>query len=119
MSIKDVKKYYDQVEQQFFEMNQAAKELNEECALGNIPKEMVEQAEAMALPLRQNYERLSYLIYLLNMPNKKEKKFWYNNQNKKLVNDFKLLNADQEAQLQENILSLSKFKEFVNKLKED
>lgn len=116
MSIKDVRKYYTQVEQQFFEMNQTAKELNEECSKGNIPQSMVDQAEQMVLPLKQNYERLSYIMYLFNKPNKDKKK-WYDRQNKALNNAFGVMNATDKDSISEDYDVLKEFKEYVKELK--
>lgn len=117
MSLRDVKEYYFQVEKQFFEMSQTVKELREEFELGNISKEMVQQAEQMTLPLRQNYERLSYILYLFNKPNRKSKIGKFNKQNEKLLSVFKDLGADESQCDVENAESLKRFKEFVKELK--
>ena len=117
MSIKDVRKYYAQVEQQFFEMNQTAKELNEECSKGNIPQSMVDQAEQMVLPLKQNYERLSYIMYLFNKPNKKKKTKQYVRQNKVLADSLEKINATDMDCIEEDYDVLKRFKEYVKELK--
>lgn len=118
MSIKDLKKYYAQVEQQYFEMNQTAKELNEECAKGNVPQSMVDQAEAMTLPLRQNYERLSYVMYLLNKPNKQSKTSWYRKQNQHVQTYLKNVRATEEDCYAENADVLKNFKAHIAHIKE-
>ena len=116
MSIKHVKKYYAQVEQQFYEMNQAAKELNEECKRGNVTQAQVDQAETMALPLRQNYERLSYLLYLLNLPNRERKVPKYERANKELAEGFA---RTHKAEEHENEDALKNFKKYIKVLKEE
>lgn len=119
MSIKDVKRYYAQVEQQYFEMNQTAKELNEECKNGAVPQAMVDQAEQMVLPLKQNYERLSYILYLLNKPNRPKKNKWYKNQNKIYENYFynhKATDIDCDIESRDALVN---FKEYVKSLKEE
>lgn len=118
MSIKDVKRYYAQIEKQYFEMNQTAKELNEECAKGNIPQSMVDQAQAMTLPLKQNYERLSYIIYLLNKPNREPKNNWYEKQNKQLNKYFKDVYATDNDCYKEDEDVLCNFKEYVKQIEE-
>jgi len=118
MSIKDVKKYYAQVEQQYFEMNQTAKELNEECAKGNIPQSMVDQAQAMTLPLKQNYERLSYILYLLNKPSRPAKNVWYNKQNRSVKNYLENTFATDDDCIKEDEDALRNFKEYVKQIKE-
>lgn len=116
MSIKHVKKYYAQVEQQFYEMNQAAKELNEECKRGNVTQAQVDQAETMALPLRQNYERLSYLLYLLNLPNRECKIPKYERVNRELADGFA---RTHKAEEHENEDALKNFKKYIKALKEE
>lgn len=118
MSIRHVKNYYDQVEKQFFEMNTVAKELSEECSKGNISQDRVEQAQQMTLQLRQNYERLSYIMYLLNKPNRSKKNKWYEKQNHLLKDYFYTNFDDEESCLRENDYILSNFKQFVKYLKE-
>ena len=119
MSVKDVKKYYAQVEQQYFEMNQTAKELNEECAKGNVPQSMVDQAQAMTLPLKQNYERLSYIMYLLLKPNRTSKEKWYKKQYKKMGGYFQEVYATEKDCIDEDTDVLKKFKDYVNGIKEE
>lgn len=118
MSIRHVKNYYNQVEKQFFEMNTVAKELNEECSKGNVSQDRVEQAQQMTLQLRQNYERLSYIMYLLNKPNRPKKNKWYEKQNHLLKDYFYTNFDDEESCLRENDYILSNFKQFVKYLKE-
>ena len=114
MSLRDVKEYYYQIENQYFEMNQSAKELNEECAKGNITQQMVDQAEAMVLPLKQNYERLSYILFLFNKPNRPRKRARYEKETKTWGSFFK--NTEKET-IDESADALKRFKEYVNSLK--
>ena len=117
MSVKDVRRYYAQIEQQYFDMNQTAKELNEECAKGNVPQSMVDQAEQMVLPLKQNYERLSYIMYLFNKPNKKTKTKQYTRQNKTLADFLEQIGATDKDCIEEDYDVLKRFKEYVKELK--
>ena len=119
MSIKDVKRYYAQIEQQYFEMNQTAKELNEECAKGNIPQSMVDQAQAMCLPLKQNYERLSYIIYLLNKPNRHPKNNWYEKQNSSIRDFSNRVKSTENDCYEESADALVNFKKYVKQIQED
>lgn len=109
-------RYYAQVEQQFYEMNQAAKELSEECRKGNVTQAQVDQAETMALPLRQNYERLSYLLYLLNLPNRERKVPKYERANRELADGFARAHKAEEH---ENEDALKNFKKYIEALKEE
>ena len=56
-----------------------------------------------------NYQRISYIMYLLNLPNKKEKAVKYKRQNSKLLNTLSKDNS-LEKTIEEN-------SEVINKLK--
>ena len=82
MSRKDVQNYYDQMFQDYYEMVEALKDMEKECAEGLVSPDRVEQLKKMLEPIKLNYGRLSYVMFLLNKPNKKEKQKWYAKQNK-------------------------------------
>ena len=42
----------------------------------------------MIEPLKVNYERISYIMYLFNKPVRRKKKFSYEFENKKRLNNF-------------------------------
>jgi len=73
MSVKDVNEYYDKLGVDYLEMMAALKDLEEECGKGLISPDKVDQFKKMLEPIKINYSRISYIMYLLNKPNKKEK----------------------------------------------
>lgn len=83
MGVKHVKDYYDQIGNDYHEMIQTLKDMEEECNNGLVSPERVEQLKKMLEPIKTNYARISYIMFLLNMPNKKEKQRWYAKQNSK------------------------------------
>lgn len=73
MSVKHVKEYYDSIYQDYHEMVQTLKDMEEECNNGLVAPEKVEQLKKMLEPIKMNCHRISYIMFLLNKPNKKEK----------------------------------------------
>lgn len=118
MSVKHLKQYYVQVEDQYFEMQQALKDLNEEYRKGLVPRQVVDQTAAMLLPLKQNYERLSYVMYLLMKPAKESKK-WYERQNASLQKQFERVQATSKDCLQEGSQVLDRFKQYLVELEKE
>lgn len=89
MSIKHVKDYYLKVTNDYHMMNQTLEEMekaisdsNLEIATQNLP--MIKQQVAQ---LKENYLRISYIMFLLNMPNRKEKQLRYVQREKKKLDN--------------------------------
>ena len=79
MSVKHVKDYYLKVTDDFHRMKETLDELErcitEETATAAIKNIDIIRQQVNAL--KENYMRISYIVYLLNMPNKKEKQKRY------------------------------------------
>lgn len=101
MSKKDVEKYFESVCDQLHEMKENIKYFEEQCKNGMVPPERVQQLEDMVKPFNNNYERLSYIMFLLNQPTKKEKKKKYERQLVKVKSKLNPQNST-EAVLEEN-----------------
>ena len=68
-------------------MLETLREMEEMAQENMVPPERVENLEKLVAPLKQNYERWSYMIYLLNKPVNKKKYKWYKDtEGKKLKN---------------------------------
>lgn len=85
MSVKAVRKYYDQICDQYQEMLQNIHDLEEEAAQGMVEPERIERLKDQVAPIKQNYERWSYMMFLLNQPERKSKQPRYKDQNRRLL----------------------------------
>lgn len=85
MSVKAVKQYYDEITDQYHEMVQDIKDFEQECADGLVEPERVERLKEQIAPIKQNWERLTYIMFLLNQPERKSKHKRYEQMNKKLL----------------------------------
>jgi hypothetical protein len=101
MSQKDVIKYYNEVAENYKDMLENLKDMEEEMKESLVTPEQVDQMKRMAQPVVDNYKTLSYIIFLLNRPTKKEKFNRYEKQNKKLLENCRtkeeVLNENKEA----------------------
>ena len=85
MSKKDVERYFNTVNAQYHEFVDELKDFEDMCASNIVAPEVIENAKRSFLPVKDNWERLNYIMYLLNKPTKKSKYERYNTQSKKLL----------------------------------
>ena len=114
MAYKHVKQYYKEVENLYFQMLADAKEYDEALKAGFLTQEQVDEATKLMAPIKQNYERLSYIMFLFNQPNRPQKVQKYNNSNKKISSA--VATFGKEAVIQECEDTLKNFKEYIKNL---
>jgi hypothetical protein len=118
MALKDVKDYYFKMLAQYLEMKADIADFEQALKDGFITEDQLQTALEEVDKVKQNYERLSYIMYLLDLPNKKSKKVKHNNMNKKLIAEFKNRQADTESIEIENRCALKAFREEMKRLQE-
>lgn len=85
MARKHFDDYYNKICSQFFSLNEVFDELSKEVASGMVEPERLTQLEATIAPIKNSYQTLSYIKYLLDQPVRKEKEPRYRKMNKKLL----------------------------------
>ena len=114
MSIKHVKKYYHQQSNQYMQMLNTVKELQKMANNGEYSNEQLASIQQLITKLKENMDRISYIVYLLQLPNrgKKEKKFREANKElEEAMSDFNDVSVEEENS---NILKELKEK-YLNK----
>ena len=101
MSIKHVEEYYNQICRQYQEMLDDIKDLEKECTEGIVEPERIDRLKEQIAPIKNNYERWSYMMFLLHQPNRKSKVKRYQKQNEKLLKSLSEENS-LDAVLEEN-----------------
>ena len=105
MSVKHVKDYYNTMTKDYIDAKETLEkmknEITDESASEYIKR--VDEFKSYFYKIEENYKRISYIIYLLDMPNKKEKKRKYEKMNSKKVTDRTL-----EKVHEENVACLNK-----------
>lgn len=87
MSKKDVDEYYTKVCADYKQLRETLTELEEEFKNSVQDVDKIEQVRKMIEPLKVNYERISYIMYLFNKPVRRKKRFSYEFENKKRLNN--------------------------------
>lgn len=116
MSYKHVKDYYVQVEQQYMEALSDTADYKQAFEDGYLSQEQLEQAEDLLFALKQNYERLSYIMYLFNKPNKPNKALKYEKQFSYLNEWLKARSATKKSVIEENENVLVNYVKYIKDL---
>lgn len=119
MAKRHLVEYYKKVCSQYQNMNDTLKKFENELQYNMVDPQIIENAKKIIAPLKANYERISYIMFLLNQPNKESKKKRYVNQNKCKLNGLDKNNSIEKT-LEENedvIKNLDKVNKCFNKEK--
>ena len=114
MSIKHVKKYYHQQSNQYMQMLNTVKELQKMANNGEYSNEQLTSIQQLITKLKENMDRISYIVYLLQLPNRSKKEKKFREANKELeeaMSDFNDVSVEEENS---NILKELKEK-YLNK----
>lgn len=84
MAKRHIIEYYLEQQEQYLEMLEVSKEFERLYRNGDIDIERYQDATREIDVIKANYERLAYIIYLLNKPNRKNKGSKYDKSNKEL-----------------------------------
>ena len=109
MAYKHIKEYYDKICEQYLEMKDEIRDFEIEAQNNIMEPERLDMIKEQIKPLMDNYERWSYMMYLLNLPVKKNKQKSYQERNKKFINNLNKNNSLQSV-LEEN-------KQVINKMR--
>ena len=117
MAIKDVRNYYYTMLAQYLEEKQNLADFEEALKAGNITEDQMQDAMDIVAGLEENYHRLAYIMYLLEIPNRKSKKAGYVRQFKPILDELKRMGADIDSIKEENSDALIHFKAVLNSMK--
>ena len=84
MAKKDVNLYFLEMQHQYNQMLTLTRQLDEECKKGNVEQALVDTYMTRTEALKENYDRIAYIVMLLNKPKQKNNqkadvyKQWYN-----------------------------------------
>lgn len=118
MAVKDVKEYYFKMFAQYLEMKNDLADFEQALKDGFITEDQMQAAIEEVVAVQQNYDRLTYIMYLLELPNRKSKQSKYHRANKKVYNELSSRKAtDTDIEL-ENKSALDNFRKELKKLAE-
>ena len=116
MAVKDVKEYYFKLIAQKAELEADLADFEDALKNGFITEEQMQAAKDELVPYQINLDRLTYIMYLLELPNRKAKKAKFTKQNKKILNELEKRNADEQSVISENKSALDAFRKEVKEL---
>jgi len=117
MAVKDVRNYFYTMLMQYIEEKQNLADFEEALKDGNITEEQMQEAMQVVADLEENYHRLAYIMYLLDMPNRKSKKVGYVKQYEAVLEELKRLGVDIDSIKEKNSDALIHFKAKLDALR--
>ena len=117
MAIIDVKRYYYEVLNQYLEMKEDIADFEEALKDGYITEDKLEEVKNDIFIVKENLDRLSYVMHLLNLPKRKAKQDKYRSKNSKLENYFEENKATSKNVIDENTNVLKHFKDAIVEIK--
>lgn len=117
MAVKDVRQYFYTMLSQYIEEKQNLADFEDALKNGLITEEQMQEATDTVAGLEANYYRLAYIMYLLEMPNRKDKKGAYTRQYQNILDELSRLGADLNSVKAENADALIHFKTALKNLR--
>ena len=116
MAARDVKEYYFKLIAQKAELEADLADFEEALKNGFITEEQMQAAKDELIPYQINLDRITYIIYLLELPNRRAKKVKFTKQNKKILDELEKRKADEQSVIYENKSALDAFRKEVKEL---
>ena len=117
MARKDVIEYFLDVQDQYLQMQGIVTDLQEELETGYIDQEHYNNVIEDINIMRNNYERIAYIIMLLNKPNRRSKLPKEEKANKKLYDYLDNANASGKMVISENTEGLKHLRDVLKELR--
>lgn len=109
MSKKDLEQYYNQMTAQYKDLQKEVHEFEQDAANNMMSPEALQDFKDSIAPFMVNWQRVTYLMYLLHKPVKKEKQEQYIDKSKPLLEKVGKENTG-ESVLEENTQIIEKVK---------
>lgn len=104
MARKDFDEYFTKVSKQYMQLQETLQDISEEVSNGMFDGSRLEQVKQTIKPVKDCYEMLNYIRYLLDMPARKSKRPKYASQNKKLLSQANGYSAERTLQSNKDAL---------------
>ena len=117
MALLDFKKYLVQTQAQYLEMKADLTDYEQAFKDGHITEEQLADVKKDINNIEQNYQRLLYVAYLLELPRSGKKKEKHNKRNKSIIESFNQMHADKQYVIAENKSALDDLRKELKKLK--
>ena len=119
MALADVKAYFKQVEQMRQDAKSDLEDFEQGLKDGYVTEDRVAEIRDEFAKIDTNYQRLLYIMWLFDIPNRRAKKVKFNKANQDLIARFSLAKSDAEAVQLENSDALAKLRQEIKLLKKN
>ena len=119
MAVRDVKEYYYKLLVQSAEMKADLDDFKKALEAGYITEDKLTEVREQANIIEANFERVGYILYLLELPNRASKQDKWKKQNSNLTNHFAKVKADEQAIFDENKSALDQLRIELKKLEKN
>lgn len=115
MSVKEVRDYYMRMTSDYIELKQTLEKLESEITpeTSAVALQNIDNIRKQCKAVQENYNRINYIMYLLDMPKNNKKKQKWSKQEKR-----RLESIPEEARLpfiqKENKAVISNLKKYIN-----
>lgn len=116
MAVKDVRKYYLKMLAQYTEEKENLKDYEQAFKDSFITEDKLEEAKTYFTALETNFERIKYIMFLLDSPKRAAKKPKYNKQYKKQLEEFEKHKATESQVTEENKNLMNEINSSLDKL---
>ena len=116
MALKDVKSYYYKMLSQYIESKNDLADFEAALKTGYITEDQLTEAKDDVEQMKNNVDRLAYILYLFELPNRKDKKVLAKKRNENLEEYFSRVEADESAVMDENLSLLTHLRETLRSL---
>ena len=113
MAKRDVVKYFKEQQEMFLDMVENVKAVDEAFKAGKIEESVANSLKEQINVMRQNYERIAYVMYLLNLPIKEANKEEYIDNNFTIEDYLKQKRADAYSVNKESKKALEELKRII------
>jgi len=113
---RDFEEYFTAVQKDYNRMLKDRDKINDEIKKGLISSEQREMFDTWFNQVKMNYDRISYMWYLLHLPPKFIQRIQQRNINSKMMKElekYKELEADKDTILNENDSALTNIEKFT------
>lgn len=117
MAKKHVMNYYYTVQNQYLKMKNMLDLFEKQVKEGKGSLETLDAVKETAGRLKENFDRIAYIMYLLNTPAKKKKSNRYDKQNKELKDYLETSDLNHIKDENENVLV--QLSEMIKEKKDD
>lgn len=119
MALRDVKEYYYTMLNQYVELKADLDDFDRALNNGYITEDKLAEVKADVLDAKANLERIQYILYLFNLPNRKKKRAKLQFADSALQKYFKEVGADLDSIKDENTNCLTHIKLELKKLQKE